>query len=350
MRAILAAPTTKGSDVILVLPTARFVKLTLALCLAVAPPAAEAQSAGKVWRIGYLAIGSPPSPSAAPSHNRSAFLEGLRELGYVDGRSITIESRWGESHRLSDLAAELVDLKVSVIYAPSLVAALAAKQATGTIPIVFVTLTDPVVEGLVPGLARPGGNVTGLAGSGGGGGIAAKRLQLLKEVAPDVTRVAVLWNPRNPGNARVLRTLGEPARLLGVQLHPSEVADAAGLGHAFTAMTRERVEALAPVADPTLAQHRRSIVDFAMKNRLPAVFAERQFVDAGGLMSYQTNLADLNRRAASYVDKILKGTKPGDLPVELATKFELAINLKTARALGLTVPSSVLVQADHVIE
>jgi putative ABC transport system substrate-binding protein len=329
--------------------------VTLALCLAaaVAAPfapeaAAQGSKTGKVWRIGYLAAGSPPPPSAPPSSPRSAFLQGLRELGYVDGQHIMIESRWSEGRldRLPDLAAELVNLRVSVIYASSLSAALAAKQATSTIPIVFVTLGDPVAAGLVSSLARPGGNLTGL----GGGEVVAKRLQLLKDVAPDVTRVAVLLNPRNPGNLEALKRLRDAARLLGVQLHPQEVSEPAGLSNAFTAMTTEHVGALLVVADPTFVQHHRLIVDFAMKSRLPASYAERQYVDAGGLISYQTNLADLNRRAAGYVDKILKGAKPGSLPVELPTKFELLINLGTAKALGLTIPPSLLVRADHVID
>ena len=327
--------------------------VTLALCLAAAPLALEAgaqeSKAGKVWRIGYLGAGSPPSPSAPPSPLRSAFLQGLRERGYVDGQHIKIESRWseGRSHRLPDLAAELVNLKVSVIYASSLSAALAAKQATSTIPIVFVTLGDPVADGLVSSLARPGGNATGVAG---GGLVGGKRLQLLKEVAPGITRVAVLWNPRNPSHARALEVLTEAARSLRMQLSPHEVSEPAGFSNAFTAMTKEHVGALFVVSDPTFSQHHRLIVDFATKSRLPASYGERRYVDAGGLMSYQANLADLHRQVAGYVDKILKGAKPGNLPIELPTKFELVINLKTARALDLTVPPSLLVQADQVIE
>ena len=330
-----------------------FAGFLLTLALAVAPLAPEAQQARKAWRIGYLSVGSPPPPSAQPSPLRSAFRQGLRELGYTEGQHITIEYRWGEgkADRLPGLAAELVNLKVDVMFASSLQAALAAKEATKTLPIVFVGFGDPVATGLVASLARPGANVTGLGGVGGGGGeIAAKRLQLLKEVAPAVTRVAVLWNPRNPGNVRAMQVLTDAAGPLGVQLYPHEVAEPATLGNALAAMAKEPVGALLVVADPTLAQNHKLIVDFATKSRLPSIYAERQAVDAGGLMSYQANLADMHRRAAGYVDKILKGAKPGDLPVQLPTRFEFVINVKSAKALGLTVPPSLLVLADHLIE
>jgi putative ABC transport system substrate-binding protein len=325
--------------------------IVLCLCLLASPLVAEAQPAGKAWRIGYLTVGSPPPPSAAPSPVTAAFRQGLRELGYVEGQNITIEHRWaaGQSHRLPELAAELVKLKVSVIVASATQAALAAKQAARTIPIVFVTLGDPVDVDLVSSLARPGGNATGL-GSGGGGEIGAKRLQLLKEIVPGVTRVAVLWNPRNPGNVGVMKALTEAARLLGAQLHPHEVPEPAALGQALTAIPKEPVGALVVAADPTFTQGYGVIVDFAAKNRLPAIYPDRRAAEAGGLISYQTNLADLHRRAAGYVDKILKGAKPEALPVEMATRFELVINLKTAKALGLTIPPSLLARADHVIE
>ena len=329
-----------------------FAGFLLTLALAVAPLAPEAQQVRKAWRIGYLSVGSPPPPSAQPSPLNSAFRQGLRELSYTEGQHITIEYRWGEgkAHRLPDLAAELVNLKVSVMFASSLQAALAAKQATKTIPIVFVMLGDPVAAGLVASLAQPGGNVTGLGAVGGGGEIAAKRLQLLKEVAPAITRVAVLWNPSNPGNVRVMKVLTDAAGLLGVHLYPHEVPEPATLSNAFAAMAKEPVGALLVVADPTFAPNYKLIVDFATKSRLPSSFASRQAVDAGGLMSYQANLADMHRRAAGYVDKILKGAKPGDLPVQLPTRFEFVINVKSAKALGLTVPPSLLVLADHVIE
>jgi len=331
-----------------------FAGCLLTLALAVAPLAPQAQQVSKPSRIGYLGTGSPPPPSGQPSPLNSAFRQGLRELGYTEGQHITIEYRWaeGKSHRLPDLAAELVSLKVSAMFAGSQQAALAAKQATKTIPIVFVTLGDPVAGGLVASLAQPGGNVTGLGGGGGGSGgtIAAKRLQFLKEVAPAVTRIAVLWNPGNPGNVRVMKVLTDTAGLLGVHLYPHEVPEPATLSNAFAAMAKEPIGALWVGADPTLAQNHKLIVDFATKNRLPSIYAERQAVEAGGLMSYQATLADLYRRAAGYVDKILKGSRPGHLPVELPTRFELVINVKTAKALGLTVPPSLLVQADHVIE
>jgi putative ABC transport system substrate-binding protein len=322
----------------------------LTLALAAAPLAAEAQQVRPAWRIGYLSAGSPP---AQPSHLNVAFRQSLRELGYTEGQHITIEYRWGEgkSHRLPDLAAELVNLKVSVMFASSVQAALAAKQATKTIPIVFVMLGDPVAAGLVASLAQPGGNVTGLgAVAGGGGEIAAKRLQLLKEIAPAVTRIAVLWNPHNPGNVRAMKVITDAAGPLGVHLYPHAVAEPATLGNALAAMAKEPVGALLVVADPTFGGNHKQIVDFASKNRLPSIYAERQAVDAGGLMSYQANLADMHRRAAGYVDKILKGAKPGHLPVELPTRFELVINVKSAKALGLTVPPLLLLRADHVIE
>ena len=253
-----------------------FAGFLLTLALAAAPPAPEAQQARKAWRIGYLSAGSSPAPPAQPSPFSSAFRQRLRELGYTEGQHITIEYRWGEgkADRLPGLAAELVNLKVDVMFAPSQQAALAAKQATKAIPIVFVVLGDPVAAGLVASLAQPGGNVTGLGAVGGGGGeIAAKRLQLLKEVAPAITRVAVLWNPSNPGNVRVMKVLTDAAGLLGVHLYPHEVPEPATLSNAFAAMAKEPVGALLVVADPTFAPNYKLIVDFATKSRLPSSFA-----------------------------------------------------------------------------
>jgi putative ABC transport system substrate-binding protein len=325
--------------------------LIVVLCSAIlaSPLAGEAQQAKQPWQIGVLMNTSPPAPSAPPSRLRSAFLEGLRARGYVDGQNIVIASRWGEgkADRLLKGATDLVALQVNVIFASSLQAGLAAKRATSTIPIVFVAFGDPVADGLVSSLARPGGNATGVAS---GGEIAGLRLQMLKEVAPESKRVAVLWNSVNPGNTRVLKLLADAARRLDLQLDPHGVAELAELAPALTLMTKNRVDGLIVIADPLLSQHHALIVDVAAKNRLPAIYAERTIVVAGGLMSYQADLADLNRRAATYVARILEGSRPADLPVEMSTAAELVINLKTARALGLTIPPSLLLRASQVIE
>ena len=286
----------------------------------------------------------------AVSHLYGAFRQRLRELGYVDGQNIAFEVRSaeGRAERLPDLAADLVRLKVDVIVAGGTPAPLAAKRATTAIPIVMASAGDPVGSGLVASLARPGGNVTGLSllvpELGG------KRLQLLKEVVPGVSRVAVLWNAANPYPVLVWRQTEAAARALGVHLQSLDVRGPDDLEGAFAAATRGRAGALITVEDPLTFGQRKRIVDFAARARLPAMYGFREFVDAGGLMSYAASLADLSRRAATYVDKILKGAKPADLPVEQPTKFELVINLKTAKALGLTIPPSVLIRADQVIQ
>jgi len=321
---------------------------TLTGGLLAAPLAAEAQPAAKVARIGFLA-----TSLAANPHLTDAFGQGLRDLGYVEGRTVVIEYRDAEGNleRLPALAAELVALKVDVIVSPNTPAALAAKQATRTLPIVFVGVGEPVASGLVSSLARPGGNVTGL--SVVSPELVGKWLELLTQAVPEVSRVAVL---RQPGamdertEKDMLKGAEVAARALGVRLQFVEARSSADLERAFSDMIRERAGALTVRPAPMFVSERRRLVDLAAKNRLPAVYPWREFVDAGGLMAYGPNLADLYRRAAPYVDKILRGAKPGDLPVEQPTKFELAINLKTAKALGLTIPPSLLQRADQVIE
>jgi putative ABC transport system substrate-binding protein len=320
----------------------------LALSLLAAPLAAEAQEAAKVARIGYLTINHGANP-----HLREAFLQGLRDLGYVEGRNVVIEYRdtEGKSERLPALAAELVALKVDVIVVGGTPQALTAKQATRTLPIVFVGASDPVRSGLVTSLARPGGNVTGLSALGPE--LVGKRLELLKQAVPGVDRVAVLWQPGALGERTEKDRLKEAevaARALGVRLQFVEARGPADFDRAFSDMTGARAGALIVLGSPMFFIERRRLVDLAAKHRLPALHATRENVDGGGLMFYGYNLADSFRRAATYVDKILKGAKPGDLPVEQPTKFELVINLKTARTLGLTIPPSVLSRADQIIE
>ena len=315
--------------------------------LLAAPLAAGAQQVGKVSRIGYLSAGS----DTANPRVREAFRQGLRELGWVEGQNIIIEYRWAEGRfdRLPDLAAELVRLKVDVLVAAPTPAALAAKNATGTIPIVGMSLTDPIGLGLVASLARPGGNVTGVSYSVGAE-IFGKDLELLKEVVPRVRRVAVLSNPASPARPLTISNVKDAARSLGLQLQLLEARGPRDFDGAFAAMAKERVGALLVVTDPAFIPHRARLVDLAVKNRLPSIFTQREDAEAGGLMSYGPRLSDLHRRGATYVDKILKGAKPADLPVEEPTKFELVINLKPAKALGLTIPPSLLQRADQVIE
>jgi len=322
---------------------------TISASLLTASLAAEAQQAAKVARIGYLAN----DPSTSP-YLRETFLQGLRDLGYVEGRNLVIEYREaeGKADRLPALAAELVALKVDVILAGgSTLGARVAKQATSTIPIVFAAVGDPVESGLVTSLARPDGNVTGLSSLAPE--LVGKRLELLTQAVPGVSRVAVLWFPGALGERTdkvMLREAEAAARGLGVRLQFAEARDPADFDRAFSDMTSAHAGALTLLpSNPFLREHRR-LVDLAAKNRLPAVYTSREFVDAGGLMSYGANQPDLFRRAATYVDKILKGAKPGDLPVEQPRKFELVINLKAAKALGLTIPLSVLGRADHIIE
>jgi ABC-type uncharacterized transport system substrate-binding protein len=312
-----------------------------------APLAAEGQQAAKVARIGYLATFLAIGP-----HLIEAFRQGLRDLGYVEGRNVVIEYRdaEGKYERLPALAAELVALKVDVIVGSGTPAPLAAKQATRTLPIVFIGAGDPVGSGLVTSLARPGGNVTGLTNLTVE--LVGKCLEQLTQAVPRVSRVAALWQPGflvERTEKDMLKGADVAGRALGVRLQFVEARGPADFDRAFSDMTKARAGALTVLSSGMFFNERRHLVDLAAKHRLPAVYNVRDFVDAGGLMAYGPNTADLFRRAATYVDKILKGAKPGDLPVEQPTKFELVINLKTAKALGLTIPQSVLGRADEII-
>jgi putative tryptophan/tyrosine transport system substrate-binding protein len=314
------------------------------------PLTATAQPAGKVPRIGIL---SPTAPSEARSPSDlavlfAAFRQGLRDLGYVEGRNITIESRWAEGNyeRLPGLAADLVRLKVNVIVTYGTPASEAAKRATSTIPIVMAAIIDPVASGLVTSLARPGGNVTGQSMMSPD--LVEKQLEILKEVVPKVSRVALLHNPANPGNAPQVKHAQDAARALGVRLQLLGARDPGEIDSAFAVMTGE--QAVIVLVDATLQGNRARITDLAARHRLPAVYGLSEYAEVGGLLTYGPNRLDMFRHAGVYVDKILKGAKPGDLPVEQPTKFELVINLKTAKALGLTIPPSLLVRADQVIE
>ncbi len=309
------------------------------------PLAAGAQTPSKIPRVGYI-VGT---SSAASGHTVGAFRQGLRELGYVEGQTIALEVRWaeGRNERIPELVAELVGLKMDVLVVASSQAALAAKKATGTIPIVMVG-ADPVGLGVVASLARPGGNVTGL--SIFNEEIIGKRLELLKELVPGLTRVAVLRNPIVAAHATFWQETEVAARKLGVALQPFEVRGPEDFEAAFGAATRGNAQALIAFDDSLTLAYRPQIVALAASSRLPAMYGFREFPDEGGLMSYGPTFVDLFRRAATFVDKILKGAKPADLPVEQPTKFELVINRRTANALGLTVPPALLAQADEVIE
>jgi len=317
----------------------------LFLALLAAPLTTGAQAAGKVPRVGFLFYGS-----SGPSRELDAFRQGLRELGYVEGQNITVEYRFasGQIERLPELAAELVRLKPDVIVTPGTPASLAAKQATRTIPIVFAGVADAVGAGLVTNLARPSGNITGLTSVSAE--LGGKRLELLKHMAPKASRMAVLYNPADRSNVLVLKELQDAAPALGLTLQPLEVQGPAEFEAAFVAMTRERAHALFGAAGILTFEHRKTVVDLAAKTRIPTMWGHRQFVEAGGLMSYAVNFYDQIRHAATYMDKILKGAKPGDLPVEQPTKYELVINLKAAKTLGLTIPPSMLARADEVIQ
>jgi ABC-type uncharacterized transport system substrate-binding protein len=310
------------------------------------PLIVHAQHAQKISRIGVLLPGTPESFSL----RTKAFLDGLRELGYVEGRTIEIDWKWGQDRvqTLSDLAAELVRSNPDVIVTGGTSAAQALKAATSTIPIVMAIVGDPVAAGLVSNLARPAGNLTGfsiVAPELGG-----KRLELLKEVVPDLSSVAVLLNNKNPQSQIELKEMWSAAQAMGLHLYPTEISTEVGLEDAFATMNKAAVQALVVLTDPILFSQRKRTVDLANKNRLPAMYFFRGFAEEGGLMSYGPSDADLFRRTAGYVDRILKGTKPGDLPIEQPTKFELLINLKAAKMLGLVIPESFLLRADKVIE
>jgi len=331
--------------------TRRNIRRTFILAAAVWPVliwtgAACAQAPAKVRRIGLL---SPWSASDTALWHQ-AFRLGLRDLGWVEGKNISIEYRYaeGRNDRLPDLAADLVRLQVDVIVASTTIDALAAQKATKAIPIVMAVAGEPVATGLVESLARPGGNITGLSQMGPE--LAGKRLELLKEIVPKLSHVAVFWNPQNPASTLIWKEIQLPARQLGVQLHSLEVRSSTDFDKAFEDATRARAGALFITADPVIVTNLKRIVDFAAKSRLPSIFPWSEFANAGGLVTYGTDRADMYRRAATFVDKILKGAKPRDLPVDRATKFELVVNLKTANALGITIPQSVLLRADRVIE
>jgi ABC-type uncharacterized transport system substrate-binding protein len=301
------------------------------------------QPIGKIRHLGVLLPG-PPESSVKATRDR------LRELGYTEGRDVILEFRWAEGklERLTELAAELAGLKVDAIITFSTPAAIAARKATTTIPIVFLFVGDPVGAGVVPSLARPGGNATGillLATE-----LSAKRLEILLEIAPNTSRVAMLWNDTNTGMVLRAREAQDAAAKLGVTIQSIGVHDLIDFDSAFAMIESGRIDALLTLVDPFTTLHRKRIVDFAAQRHLPAIYEARAFVEAGGLISYGPNLVAMEQRGAEYVDKILKGAKPADLPVEQPTKFEMLINIKTARALSFSIPQSVMLRADQVIE
>jgi len=314
------------------------------------PSAADAQQNEKVWRIGYLFTGSLPAPQSVPIL-RNIFVPAMRDLGYIEGRNLIIEVRSanGRPERLPELAAELVRLPVDLIVTLGDSEVRAAKQATATIPIVMSPSGDPVGAGYVASLARPGGNITGL--SWVSPELSAKLLELLKEAAPNIASVAVLWNSGNPVKVRDFNEIRRAAGTLSLGLRSVEVKAQSDLAMAFGAITRARPDALLTLVDEVLTPWTFGrIADFAAKGRLPSIVGLDMYAAAGGLIGYGPTLSDIHRRAAVYVDRILKGAQPADLPVEQPTKFELVINLKTAKALSLTIPQSLLVRADQIIE
>jgi ABC-type uncharacterized transport system substrate-binding protein len=319
---------------------------TLTGGLLAAPLAAGAQPPGKVYRVGFLGN----STAALEANLITPFREGLRDLGYVEGRNVVIEYRWAEGHyeRFPALVAELLALSVDVLVTAGTPAALAIKRATQTVPLVMVAVGDPVGTGLVASLARPGGNLTGLVSIAPD--LEGKRLELLKEVVPRLSSVAILTNPDNPFHALSEKQVREAARTLHLHVSFPAVRTEGEFDHAFEAITRERPGALVMLADRLFLHHRARIADFASRNHLPAVFAYRELVEAGGLMSFGPSYPGMHRRAAYFVDKILKGAKAADLPMEQPSKFELVINLRAARALGVTISPSLLLRADRVID
>jgi putative ABC transport system substrate-binding protein len=309
------------------------------------PLAARAQQPiGKIRHLGVLLPGPPTSSLGNATRDR------LRELGYTEGRDVILETRRAEGklERLTELAAELASLKVDAIITFSTPAAIAARKATVTIPIIFVNVGDPVGAGVVPSLARPGGNATGLSLLATE--LSAKRLEILLEIAPQTSHVAMLWNDTNTGMVLRAREAQDAAAKLGVTIHSIGVHDLIDFDPAFARIESSRVDALLTLVDPFTSQHRKRIVDFAAQRRLPAIYEAREFVESGGLICYGPNPLAIERRAAEYVDKIFKGAKPADLPVEQPTKFEMLINMKTAKALSLSIPQSVMLRADQVVE
>jgi len=315
--------------------------MLLALCL----PAEAQQQPKKIYRIGYLW----PTRPTSPDLGTDAFRRGLRELGYIEGQNLVFEFRFadGKVDRLPALATELVRLNVDVVVAVGGPSIQAAKKATETIPIVMTNAGDPVDQGFIVSLARPGGNITGLSSLTHD--LAGKRLELLKETVAKLSRLAVLWHPEAAGSALAWKENQLIAQKLNLQLQSLEVRGAEDLATAFQAAAKERAQSLVVLRSPIIAIERKRIAELAIKNRLPAIYDDRAYVEGGGLMSYGTNQADLYRRAAVFVDKILKGAKPADLPVEQPTKFEFVVNLKTAKQIGLTIPPNVLARADRVI-
>jgi len=321
--------------------------ITLALAVLVMPLTTAAQQpVTTVHRIGFLAAAS---PSVDPARHE-AFRQGLRELGYMEGKNMVIERRFAEDNadRLPGLAAELVRLKVDVIVTAGGQSTRAAQEATGTIPIIMLQDNDPVGNGFVASLARPGGNITGLATLAPE--ISGKRLELLKEIVPRLSRVAVLGTSTNPGNAQAVKEIELAAGAFEVQLQYLDVRDPKDIETAFRVASTSRAEAVLVLVSSVLNSNRKHVIDLAIKSRLPTIYPFREFVEAGGLMTYGVSFLDLHRRAAVYVDKILKGTTPADLPIEQPMKFELVINLKTAQVLGLTIPPTLLFQADEVLQ
>jgi putative ABC transport system substrate-binding protein len=318
---------------------------TLGGAAAAWPLAARAQQpSGRIRHLGVLLPGLPESPIGKATRDR------LRELGYTERRDIVFETRWAEGklERLTELAAELAGLKLDAIITFSTPAAIAARKATTTIPIIFVFVGDPVGAGVVPSLARPGGNATGISLLATE--LAAKRLEILLEIAPNTSRVAMLWNDTNTGMVLRAREAQDASAKLGVTIQSIGVHDLIDFDPAFATIESGRVDAMLTLVDPFTSQHRKRIVDFAAQRRLPAIYESREFVESGGLISYGPNLVLIEQRAAEYVDKIFKGAKPADLPVEQPTKFEMLINMKTAKALSLSIPQSIMLRADEVIE
>jgi putative ABC transport system substrate-binding protein len=320
-----------------------------ALSVVVTPLISYAQPLAKAPRVGMLLPGFAPGPGQS-NPTLDAFREGLRDLGYVEGQNVVIEYRWseGRDERLDNLAADLVRHNVAVIVAAGTPATQAAKAATGTIPIVMAFVGDPVGSGFVPSLARPGGNVTGLSLLDED--LDGKRIELLKETVPGLRRLAMVWSANDSGMTLAYHRVERAAHTLGLTLQDLGVRDPGEFPRAFQAAGAGRADALIVTSQPFTNRHRTQILDLAAKQRLPAMYTFAGFVDAGGLMAYAPSRTDLFRRAATYVDKLLRGAKPADLPVEQPTKFELVINLKTAKALGLTIPESIRVRADEVIQ
>jgi len=320
----------------------RRVFLTVLAGIAALPLVARAQQSGKIWRIGFIA------------HRYEKFydplFQGLRELGYIEGQNLIVERRYAEGHaeRFQDFAAEMVRLKVDAVIVVTTPAAFAVRNATTTIPIIHLAAIDPVGTGLIASLAHPGGNITGLAVLNAE--TSAKRLELLREVVPALSRGAVLWNAANPANALAWKETEGAGRALGVALQSVEVRDSKDFEGAFAAIAEQHADILLVLQDALTLDYRKEIIGFTLKERLPSMFVGKEFVEEGGLMSYGDRLPERYRRAAEIVDRILKGTKPADIPVEQPTTFELVVNLKTAKAIGLALPPTFLARADQVIE